>query len=198
MRKLMLLAMVMGLLLSGCGAGLIVNVNSILEQYRQTTPQIEPRYAVKASYFPTEYSYTALRKRLIWNARSVTPPTSGALIITDTHILFLAQREDLSVTTIFSLPHIDVEDVYLDKYSNKLVGLSLSTSGKTYLIEIAKGIIVDKEATYDIYNFLLPRTQNKNNRQPVSLAKEEADREREEQEKSIKPGQGADTGWGGK
>jgi Tfp pilus assembly protein PilP len=184
MKKIMLVLLAI-VMLSGCGAGLIVNVNSIVDQYRHTNPQIEPRYSVKAYYYPTEYSYRALRKRIVWSSRSVNY-TPGALIITDTHSLFLAQRQDVSVTTIFSLLHIDVEDVYLDKYS-KSVGLSLSTSGKTYLMEIAKGIVVDKEATYDIYNFLLLRTQNKKNRQPVSFAKKKSERERldEEQRKPM-------------
>ncbi len=190
--------MLSGALLSGCGAGLVVNVKDIQDNYNKTFTQIEPKIACKATYFPVESSYSAMRKRMIWGGGHNNPSyTSGAIFLMDTDLVVATQQEDRTVSVVFKLEYKDVVDIMIDKYG-KTAGLIIKTDSKSYIVEIAKGIMVDMENTYDIYNFILARSQNKLNRVPRDLKadKEEETLKYEEQRKP--PPSGGSTGWGSK
>jgi len=189
-KMLLLLAMVVGLIVSGCGAGLIVNVKSIQDNYNKTFQQIEPVYAVKATYFPNNYNYSAMKKKLVWNASSLSY-ISGALFVTNDSLIFATQQKDESVSTVFRIQYSDIVDVSVDKFG-KTAGVLVNTSSNGYLLEIDKGVLVDLDKTYEIYNFVLPCTQNKNRRPqiewPETLKAEEP---------NVLPGKkGTDTGFG--
>lgn len=193
-RVVLMMAMVIGLLASGCATGLVVNVNSIVDNYKKDSPEVNPLISVKCNYYHGDTSYRELRKRAIWNASSVRW-TAGALIMTDSFGTLLSQREDLSVTTVFKFSYSEVEDVIIERYSNTM-GLVISTTDKTFVLEIAKGIAVDKQSTANIYNLLLSKTKNTKNRQPIDLAKEAE--EKKIKEEQSKPTSGGSTGWGSK
>jgi hypothetical protein len=184
---LLVLAMVVGLIVSGCGAGLVVNVKSIQDNYNKTFQQIEPVYATKATYFPNNYSYSDMRKKMIWGGASSLSYIPGALFVTDDSLIFATQQKDESVSTVFVIKFEDIVDVNVDKYA-KAAGIIINTSFKGYLLEINKGILIDLDKTHEVYNFLLPRTQNKNQRPQIEWPPKK-------EEVLIKPS-GTDTGFG--
>jgi len=187
MRKMLVVLLAMVLLSCfGCGAGLVVNVNSVLENYNKTFTKIEPVMSVKAIYYSSESSYSNMRKRMVWGG-GIPSYVSGALFVMDDKMIVATQHQDGTVSVAFVIPNKDVIDVLVDKYSN-VCGLVISTSDKTYVVEIAKGVLVDKAKTYEIYNFLLTKTQNKNNRGPLDWQKEKQEEEviQKEQEERLK------------
>ncbi len=196
MKKLILLAMVLGLLMSGCGAGLVVNVKSTVDNYKKDFPEVNILIANKCNLYHGETSYRAMRKRIVWNSQSVKW-TAGTLILTDSFLSLLSQREDQTITPAFKVAYSDIDDVIVERYA-RVMGLIISTSDKTYVLEMAKGVVVDRQSTVAIYNLILSKTKNLKGRQPISLTKEAEEKKIKEEEQSKPAPSGGSTGWGGK
>ncbi len=196
MKKLAILLFAAALL-SGCGAGLVVNVKDIQDNYNIAFTPIEPKISCKVMYYPVEPSYSGMRKKQTWNMYYVPAFVSGAVFLMDTELVVATQQEDKTVSVVFKLEYKDVVDIMIDKYY-KTAGLIIKTDSKSYLIEIAKGILVDMEHTYDIYNFILARSQNKLNREARDLKADKAEETRQYEEQKAPPPSGGSTGWGSK
>lgn len=144
MKKLLLVAMVLGLLLNGC-AHMPANFNE-----RATSElNISIVSSNKATYLPGEYGFSGLKSNIL----SYHPQLiSGVLVCTNDRTLFIIpgrERYDVVVEIAYS----DVTDVLVPAWgvNRRLV---IKCKSQFYTFEITHGGTVDRDSTYNLYRFI--------------------------------------------
>jgi len=144
MKKLIMLAMVLGLLISGC-ASIPANFNE-----RATSElKIDIKLFSKSTYLPAEYGFSGLKSNIL----SYHPqPKNGVLVCSDDRVLFIvAGREKYDV--VVEIKYSDVVDVSVPAWgaSRRLV---VKCKSQFYTFEVIDRVSINRENTYNFYRFI--------------------------------------------
>ena len=144
MKKIVMLAMVLGLLMGGC-ASIPANFNE-----RATSElKIDIELYSKSTYLPGEYGFSGLKSNILFYRPQLI---SGVLVCSDDRVLFIiAGREKYDV--VVEINYSDVIDVLVPAWgaNRRLV---VKCKSQFYTFEVTRGGLIDRENTYNFYRYI--------------------------------------------
>lgn len=165
MKKILMLAMVLGLLVSGCAISLSPEFSTKVKEDLGMSPIIYYR----ADWIHGVYGYPSFAEALA----SKVQITRGALVVDDEKIAFVRfDKQIQKYDYIFELKYLDVTEVRVFK---KGLGrrLVLKTGNNNYTLEIVKGAVIDRTQTYKFAIFVADKLGKDSSDFSIELAKEE-------------------------